>query len=113
MTNDEGNTYFTLAAINMCALAQSKTPFQPAIQANISMLVNVLANKHGRKIVGEQSALTQDQMIGISVAQTALRVDSFCGKSLPPEWKKEIDSIVSQVKKNSQSGAGSGGPNNK
>jgi hypothetical protein len=42
------------------------------------------------------------------VAETVLRIDKFCGPSLPPDLKKEVDTLVAQVKKAMQA-AGSGG----
>jgi hypothetical protein len=97
-TVDEVNTYMTMAAINMCTLAQLKVPFKTAMEGNISMVSSVLTNKHGGRVVGSAEALNQKQLINATVAETSLRVESFCGKNLSADWKKELDPIVAQVK---------------
>ncbi|MFN6338916.1 MAG: hypothetical protein ACK41W_09380 [Cyanobacteriota bacterium] len=102
-TGDQFNTYMTMAAINMCQLSQSKLPFKQAMESNLAMLTSVLTNKHGSRVVGAPAALTREQMINASVAETVIRVDRFCGKTLPADWKKELDPLVSQVKQAAQS----------
>jgi len=107
-TADQFNTYMSMAAINMCTLAQAKLPFKASMEGNLSMLTSVLSSKHGSQIQGAPSPLTREQLVNASVAETVLRIDKFCGPSLPPDWKKEVDTLVAQVKKAMQA-AGSGG----
>ena len=102
-TNEEFNTYMTMAAINMCGLSQAKVAFKPAMETNLTMLTSVLTSKHGSRVAGAPAALTREQLINASVAETVIRVDRFCGKNLPPDWKKEMDPIVAQVKQAMQS----------
>ncbi|MEB3317129.1 MAG: hypothetical protein VKO39_03170 [Cyanobacteriota bacterium] len=102
-TGEELNTYLGMAAINMCTLSQTKVAFNPAMQSNLNMLVTVLASKHGSLVPGAQSPLTREQLANGSVAQLVLRVDSLCGKTLPADWKKEFDPLLSQVKQALQS----------
>jgi hypothetical protein len=107
-TGDQFNTYMSMAAINMCTLAQAKLPFKASMEGNLSMLTSVLSTKHGSQIQGAPAPLTREQLVNASVAETVLRIDKFCGPSLPPDWKKEVDTLVAQVKKAMQA-AGSGG----
>jgi hypothetical protein len=107
-TADQFNTYMSMAAINMCTLAQAKLPFKASMEGNLSMLTSVLSTKHGSQIQGAPAPLTREQLVNASVAETVLRIDKFCGPSLPPDWKKEVDTLVAQVKKAMQA-AGSGG----
>jgi hypothetical protein len=108
-TNEEFNTYMTMAAINMCGLSQAKVPFKSAMETNLAMLTSVLSSKHGSRVAGAPAPLTREQMINASVAETVIRVDRFCGKTLPPDWKKEVDPLVAQVKQAMQS-AGKAAP---
>jgi len=107
-TADQFNTYMSMAAINMCTLAQAKLPFKASMEGNLSMLTSVLSTKHGSQIQGAPAPLSREQLVNASVAETVLRIDKFCGPSLPPDWKKEVDTLVAQVKKAMQA-AGSGG----
>lgn len=108
-TADELNTYIGMGAINMCALAQAKVPFKPAVDSNLRMVVSVLFSKHGAKVPGAQTPLTQEQLLNGSLLQLVMRVDGICGKNLPPDWKKEFDPLLAQVKQAIQS-AGKGAP---
>lgn len=63
----------------------------------------MLSSKHGSRVVGAPAALTREQMINASVAETVIRMDRFCGKSLPADWKKEVDPLLAQVKQAMQS----------
>jgi hypothetical protein len=98
-TADEVNTYMAMSAINMCGLAASKVPFKPAMNSSVTMVTSVLTDKHGGKIAGAPATLTRDQIINATVAETVIRVDRICGKSLPPDWKKELDPLLAQVRK--------------
>jgi hypothetical protein len=102
-TVDDLSTYITMAAINMCVLAEQKVPFQAARNSNLQMLVSVLYRKHGAKVPGAQAPLTQEQLATGSEMQLVLRVDGFCGKNLPPDWKKEFDPLLARVKQAVQS----------
>lgn len=102
-TNEEFNTYMTMAAINMCQLSQAKVPFKPAMESNLAMLTSVITSKHGSRVAGAPSALTREQIINASVAETVIRIDRFCGKTLPADWKKEVDPLLAQVKQAIQS----------
>lgn len=106
-TADELNTYIGMAAINMCGLAQAKVPFKAAVDTNLKMLVTVLFSKHGAKVPGAQAPLSQEQLVNGSLLQLVMRVDGICGKNLPPDWKKEFDPLLAQVKQAIQS-AGKG-----
>jgi hypothetical protein len=107
-TADQFNTYMSMAAINMCTLAQAKLPFKASMEGNLSMLTSVLTTKHGSQVQGAPAPLSREQLVNASVAETVLRIDKFCGASLPPDWKKEVQPLVAQVKKAMQA-AGSGG----
>ncbi|MEB3242461.1 MAG: hypothetical protein VKO44_02385 [Cyanobacteriota bacterium] len=102
-TGEQFNTYMTMAAINMCALSQNKVAFKPAMESNLAMVTSVLTSKHGSKVVGAPAALTREQLINASVAETVIRIDRFCGKTLPADWKKDVDPLLSQVKQAVQS----------
>jgi hypothetical protein len=98
-TADEINTYMAMAAINMCGLAAAKVPFKTAMNSSVTMVASVLTDKHGGQIAGAPSVLNRDQIINATVAETILRVDRTCGKSLPADWRKELDPLLAQVRK--------------
>lgn len=98
-TVDELNTYMTMGAFNMCSLAQSKVPFKPALDSTLGMIGSVLTQKHGSKVAGAPSPLSREQLLNATVVETVLRVNQFCGKTLPPDWKKEFDPLLAQVQK--------------
>ncbi|MEB3322525.1 MAG: hypothetical protein VKI81_06850 [Synechococcaceae cyanobacterium] len=98
-STEEVNTYMTMSAINMCALAASKVPFKAAIDSSVAMVASVITDKHGSQISGAPAKLTRQQIINATVAETVLRVERICGKNLPAAWKKELDPLVAQVKK--------------
>jgi hypothetical protein len=105
-TEDEVATYMGMAAVNMCNLAQLKQPFKEALTANIDMVVTILTQKHGSQLPGITNKLTPVQIANGSALQIVARVQAFCGSSLSPEWKKEVDTLLSEFRK--QAGAGSG-----
>jgi len=98
-TADEVNTYMAMAAINMCGLATAKVPFKTAMNSNVTMVASVLTDKHGGQIAGAPSVLNREQIINATVAETILRVDRTCGKTLPADWRKELDPLLAQVRK--------------
>ena len=98
-TADEVNTYMAMSAINMCGLATAKVPFKTAMNSSVTMVVSVLNDKHGGQIAGAPGKLTRDQIINATVAETVIRVDRLCGKTLPADWKKELDPLLAQVRK--------------
>lgn len=98
-TVEELNTYMTMGAFNMCSLAQSKVAFKPALDSTLGMIGSVLTQKHGSKVVGAPGPLTREQLLNATVVETVLRVNQFCGKTLPPDWKKEFDPLLAQVNK--------------
>jgi hypothetical protein len=102
-TADELNTYVGMGAVNMCTLAQTKTPFKSAMEGNLNMLISVLTSKHGSLVPGAQAPLSRDQLANGSLLQLVLRVDAICGKNLPADWKKEFDPLLGQVKQAIQS----------
>ena len=97
-TSDELNTYIGMASINMCTLSQAKVPFKPAMEGNLNMLVSVLSSKHGSLVPGATAPLSKEQLVNGSLLQMVLRIDAICGKNLPPDWKKEFDPLLAQVK---------------
>lgn len=97
-TQEELLTYLTMAGINMCSLAQAKVPFKAAMEGNVSMLASVIVQKHGRQIVGSTAELTDAQVSNFTVAQTVLQVDRLCGKTIPAEWKKDFDGLLTEIK---------------
>lgn len=98
-TADEVNTYMAMSAINMCGLAAGKVPFKTAMNSSVTMVTSVLTDKHGSQIAGAPSPLNRDQIINATVAETVLRLDRLCGKTLPADWKKELDPLLAQVRK--------------
>ncbi len=98
-TVDELNTYMTMGAFNMCSLAQAKVPFKPALDSTLGMIGSVLTQKHGSKVAGAPAPLSREQLLNATVVETVLRVNQFCGKNLPPDWKKEFDPLLAQVQK--------------
>lgn len=102
-TEDEIVTYMAMAAINMCTLSELKQPFKEALSANAQMVGSVLAQKHGFQVTGNPNKLTPDQLVTGAVVQIVPRVEAICGKSLSPDWKKNVDSILSDIRK--QAGA--------
>lgn len=105
-TEDEIVTYMAMAAINMCTLSELKQPFKEALSANAQMVGSVLAQKHGFLVTGNPNKLTPEQLVNGAVVQIVPRVEAICGKSLSPDWKKNVDSILSDIRK--QAGANSG-----
>ncbi len=97
-TQEELITYFTMSGINMCMLAQAKVPFKSAIQANVQMLSSVITQKHGGLIPGATTKLTDEQVYNYGLAQTVLQTDRLCGKTIPAEWKKDFDGLLTQIK---------------
>ena len=102
-TADELNTYIGMSAINMCSLSQAKVPFKAAMESNLNMLVSVLSSKHGSLVPGAQAPLSREQLVNGSLLQVVMRVDAICGKNLSPEWKKDFDPLLAQVKQAIQS----------
>jgi hypothetical protein len=98
-TADEVNTYMAMSAINMCGLAAAKVPFKTAMNSSVTMVTSVLTDKHGGQIAGAPAKLSRDQIINATVAETVIRVDRLCGKTLPADWKKELDPLLAQVRK--------------
>jgi hypothetical protein len=97
-TADELNTYIGMASINICSLSQAKVTFKPAMESNLNMMVSVLSSKHGGLVPGAQAPLSREQLANGSLLQVVLRMDAICGKSLPADWRKEFDPLLSQVK---------------
>lgn len=98
-TVEELNTYMTMGAFNMCSLAQAKVAFKPSLDSTLGMIGSVLTQKHGSRVVGAPGPLTREQLLNATVVETVLRVNQFCGKSLPADWKKEFDPLLAQVNK--------------
>jgi hypothetical protein len=98
-TVDELNTYMTMGAFNMCSLAQAKVPFKPSLDSTLGMIGSVLTQKHGSRVAGSPGPLTREQLLNATVVETVLRVNQFCGKSLPADWKKDFDPLLAQVQK--------------
>jgi hypothetical protein len=105
-TPEEVNTYMTMSAINLCALSQQKVPFRAALDGSVSMVASVLTEKHGSRIAGAANALSRDQVINATVAESVLRSDRFCGTKLPPDWRKEYDKLLPEIRKAVSSGGG-------
>ncbi len=105
-TEDEIATYMAMAAINMCTLSELKQPFKEALSANAQMVGSVLAQKHGFLVAGNPNKLTPEQLVNGAVVQIVPRVEAFCGKTFSPDWKKDVASILSDIRK--QAGANSG-----
>jgi hypothetical protein len=98
-TVEEVNTYMTMSAINLCALSQQKVPFKAALDGSVSMVASVLTEKHGSRLAGAPNALSRDQIINATVAESLLRSDRFCGSRLPADWRKEYDTLLPQIRK--------------
>ncbi len=96
----------TMSAINLCALSQQKVPFRAALDGSVSMVASVLSEKHGSRIAGAATALNRDQIINATVAESVLRSDRFCGTKLPPDWRKEYDKLLPEIRKAVTSGGG-------
>ena len=96
---EEVNTYMTMSAINLCALSQQKVPFKAALDGSVSMVASVLTEKHGSRLAGAANPLNRDQIINATVAESVLRSDRFCGTRLPPDWRKEYDALLPQIRK--------------
>ncbi|AFY27498.1 hypothetical protein [Cyanobium gracile] len=105
-TDDEITTYMAMAAINMCTLSELKQPFKESLSANAQMVGSVLAQRHGFLVTGNPNKLTPEQLLNGAVVQIVPRVEAICGKSLSPAWRKDVDSILSDIRK--QAGGGSG-----
>ncbi|MFM7362558.1 MAG: hypothetical protein ACKO6F_03575 [Cyanobium sp.] len=105
-TPEEVNTYMTMSAINLCALSQQKVPFRAALDGSVSMVASVLTEKHGSRIAGAANALNRDQVINATVAESVLRSERFCGTKLPPDWRKEYDKLLPEIRKAVSSGGG-------
>jgi hypothetical protein len=98
-TQDDMNTYFIMGAINLCMLSQQKVLLQPALDANVSMIGSVLAEKHGSRIAGVQGARSQQQIINVTYVNLILASDKMCGPKLPTDWRKEYDRILAEIRK--------------
>jgi hypothetical protein len=96
---EDVNTYMTMSAINLCALSQQKVPFKAALDGSVSMVASVLTEKHGSRIAGSANALSREQIINATVAESILRSDRFCGTKLPADWRKEYDTLLPQIRK--------------
>lgn len=98
-TQEDVLTYTFMGSVNLCTLAQEKVAFNPALKAAISMQVAVLTQKHGGKIAGVQNdkVLTEQELANGSVIQTVLQMNAMCGKTLPPDWAKEVNDIVTKI----------------
>ncbi len=91
-----------MAAINLCALSQQKVSFKAAQDGSLSMLGAVLTEKHGGRIAGVPGTLTPQQILGISLANSVLASNRICGTKLPPDWRKEYDRLLAEIRKESQ-----------
>lgn len=97
-SQEDMSTYFSMAGFSMCSLAQSKVSYKSSIQANVEMIGATLILKHGRRVVGIDSELNDQQISNIAFGNILISVDRVCSKNLPADWKKEFDPALTQIK---------------
>ena len=100
-TQEEVNTYMQMGAVNLCILSTEKginLSTENALKASAGMVSNVLANKHGNRVAGENDnqEIPESAIWNSSAALVALKANETC--KLTGENKEYLERLLASIK---------------